>query len=97
MRPRFVWTIDVFWSEELISECFLIWPSQVSSLFQKLLIGIYRVRVELSAFSKESGIGTHGKMPIPLAVDANSGKVGDDANDGDNDEDDSDGDDNTLC
>ncbi|VDK39822.1 unnamed protein product [Taenia asiatica] len=70
--------------------------TQVSSLFQKLLIGIYRVRVELSAFSKEMSMGIHGEIPTPVAVDANDDKI-DDANDGDNGEDDSDGDDNTLC
>ncbi|KAL5109616.1 hypothetical protein TcWFU_010508 [Taenia crassiceps] len=71
--------------------------TQISSLFQKLLIGIYRVRVELSAFSKETSMDIHGEVPIPVVVDANNDKIADDANDGDNDEDDSDGDDNTLC
>ncbi|KAL5965863.1 hypothetical protein TSMEX_006413 [Taenia solium] len=48
--------------------------TQVSSLFQKLLIGIYRVRVELSAFSKEMRMGIHGEIPTPAMMARDSGK-----------------------
>ncbi|KAH9285138.1 Ankyrin-3 [Echinococcus granulosus] len=70
--------------------------TQVFGPFQKLLIGIYRVRVELSAFSKETSTDMHGEMATPVAIDTNNDKIGDNA-DGDDNDDDSDGDDNTLC
>ncbi|VDM34069.1 unnamed protein product [Hydatigera taeniaeformis] len=66
--------------------------TQVSSLFQKLLIGIYRVRVELSAFSKGMSADIHGEIPTSVAVDGANDKIGNDVDD----DDDSGSEDNTL-